>query len=197
MDAEVLQAMGKWPAVPAVFGWLSLDRRGNWSIKGEPIGNRTVTAFIGRNYGHDADGRWFFQNGPQRVFVRIDYTPHVLRAEPAPDGIDLVTHSGGRVRGCTQAFMDEDGCLLVAFEEGVGLISDRDLSSLLPRLRHAEGKVVGDDELELWMAGSVPEGVHLDLGRVCLPLRSICARDVPKRFGFDPDPRPAPGEPEC
>ncbi len=197
MDAEVLQAMGKWPAVPAVFGWLSLDRRGNWSIKGEPIGNRTVTAFIGRNYERDADGRWFFQNGPQRVFVRLDYTPYVLRTEPAPEGINLFAHSGEPVNACTQAFLDEDGCLLVAFERGVGLVSDRDLASLLPRLGHGEGKVAGEEELERWMAGSAPEDAHLDLGRVRLPLVSIRASDVPKRFGFDPDPRPAPGEPEC
>ena len=197
MDFEVLQAMAKWPSVPAVYGWLALDRRGNWSIKGEAIGNRTVTAFIGRNYDRDGDGRWYFQNGPQRVFVRLDYTPHVLRVEPAPAGFDLVTHGGERLRECTDAFLDENGCLLVAFERGVGLVSDRDLASLLTCLRRADGTVASDEDLEQWMGGNVPEGACLDLGRVRLPLSSIRVREVPARFGFDPDPRPAPGEPEC
>ena len=64
MDDSVLRGLAKWPDVPAVYGWLSLDRRGHWRIKGEHIGNPTVSAFIGRNYEYDSQGRWFFQNGP-------------------------------------------------------------------------------------------------------------------------------------
>ena len=59
MDDIVLRGMAKWPDVPAVFGWLSLNRRGQWLIKGERISNPGVTAFIGRNYEHDEQGRWF------------------------------------------------------------------------------------------------------------------------------------------
>ena len=65
MDEIVQRAIAKWPNVPAVFGWLSLDGRGNWAIKGERVHNKVITDFIGRNYGCDSDGRWFFQNGPQ------------------------------------------------------------------------------------------------------------------------------------
>ena len=64
MDPIVIQAMAKWPAVPNVYGWLTLDRRGNWLIKGDRIANAGVTGFIGRNYAADERGRWFFQNGP-------------------------------------------------------------------------------------------------------------------------------------
>ncbi|HET8728586.1 MAG TPA: DUF2946 family protein, partial [Alphaproteobacteria bacterium] len=32
MDESVLRAMTKWPNVPAVYGWLQLDQRGNWLI---------------------------------------------------------------------------------------------------------------------------------------------------------------------
>jgi hypothetical protein len=62
MDPIVIQAMAKWPAVPNVYGWLRLDRRGGWLIKGDRIANAGVTAFIGRNYAADERGRWFFQN---------------------------------------------------------------------------------------------------------------------------------------
>ena len=79
MDDIVLRGMAKWPNVPAVYGWLSLDRRGQWLLQGERISNPTVTAFIGRNYERDERGCWFFQNGPQRVFVQLDYAPLVLR----------------------------------------------------------------------------------------------------------------------
>ena len=77
MDPIVIQAMAKWPNVPNVYGWLTLDRRGNWLIKGDRISNPGVVAFIGRNYGADEQGRWYFQNGPQRVFVTLEYAPYV------------------------------------------------------------------------------------------------------------------------
>ena len=57
MDEAVLRSMAKWPDVPDVFGWLSLDRRGNWRIKNEKIGNRALREFISRNYQADARGR--------------------------------------------------------------------------------------------------------------------------------------------
>ena len=49
MDEMVARSLAKWPDVPAVYGWLSLDRRGNWRIKGEKIGNTALRDFIGRN----------------------------------------------------------------------------------------------------------------------------------------------------
>ena len=91
MDDSVLRAMAKWPNVPAVYGWLALDRRGRWLLRDEPIANRAAVRFIDRNYGVDDGGRWYFQNGPQRVFVRLDYTPWVLRLR-VDGGLD--THTG-------------------------------------------------------------------------------------------------------
>ena len=57
MDESVLQAIAKWPNVPAVYGWLELDRRGRWLIKGDRIANPAVTGFIGRNYAADERDR--------------------------------------------------------------------------------------------------------------------------------------------
>ncbi|MCC7548481.1 MAG: DUF2946 family protein [Burkholderiales bacterium] len=197
MDSAVLQAMVKWPSVPSVYGWLALDRRGKWTIKGEAVGNPAVIAFIGRNYARDDHGRWFFQNGPQRVFVRFAYTPYILHAEPGADGTSLVDHTGEAVSDCGEAFLDEDGCLLIVFERGIGLVSDRDLASLLPGLLRADGAAAGDDDLDRWMAHGVDVRATLDLGWTRVALHGIRSRDVPARFGFDADPRPAPGEPEC
>ena len=93
VDEIVLRGMAKWPNVPAVYGWLSLDRRGNWRIKGERIANAGISAFIGRNYGQDNEGRWFFQNGPQRVYVALDYTPFVYRIHAADTQLALECHT--------------------------------------------------------------------------------------------------------
>src|SRR5688500_6725331 len=121
MDDQVLKGMARWPNVPAVFGWLSLDRRDNWLLQGDPIANPVVTDYIGRNYERDAEGRWFFQNGPQRVYVALEYTPFVYRALNASDQpLELQTHTGQRVTALCGAWIDEHGGLLVETEHGAG-----------------------------------------------------------------------------
>jgi len=115
MDEIVLRGMAKWPNVPAVYGWLSLDRRGQWLIKGERISNALVTEFIGRNFTRDERGCWYFQNGPQRVFVDLGYTPRVYRVVN-PDGAPLVLEAstGGTVSTIHGAWIDETGAALLA-----------------------------------------------------------------------------------
>ena len=128
MDDAVLRSLAKWPNVPDVYGWLSLDRRGNWLLKGERIGNRALRDFISRNYAADSRGRWYFQNGPQRVFVALAYTPLVLHFE----GAALFDHCG-RPFQCEQAFLDEEGSVLMLGNSGAGLLDDRDLAAFADR----------------------------------------------------------------
>ena len=141
MDEIVLRAIQKWPNVPAVYGWLGLDRRGNWSIKGERVVNPGITSFIGRNYARDDKGRWFFQNGPQRVFVTLAYTPLVYRTQRDPaGGLSLIAHTGALSTNPRDVFLDENGVLLAHTELGVGLIHDQDLSELLMCLHGPSGE---------------------------------------------------------
>jgi len=123
LDEIVARSLAKWPNVPAVYGWLSLDRRGNWLIKGGRIGNAALRDFIARNYQADERGRWYFQNGPQRVYVALAYTPLVLHYE----GERLVDHCG-RPFSPAGTFQDDEGSVL--FEGGgtVALLDDRDLA---------------------------------------------------------------------
>src|SRR5512133_1119822 len=97
MDDIVKQALAKWPNVPACYGWLGLDARGNWFMrderaqalgpfaggshpsKGSMLKHDKLIDFIGRNYQSDAGGRWFFQNGPQCVYVELEATPLIWR----------------------------------------------------------------------------------------------------------------------
>src|ERR1700712_3913736 len=81
MEPWALKAMQRWPNVPALFGWLSLDRRGRWLIKDELITRPQIIDTINANYGVDEHGRWFFQNGPQRGFMQLAYAPFVVHAE--------------------------------------------------------------------------------------------------------------------
>lgn len=122
MDAAVARAMAKWPNVPAVYGWLALDRRGNWRIKGERIANEALRDYISRNYAVDERGCWYFQNGPQRVFVSLAYTPFVVHYE----GDELRDHCG-RGFARREGFVDDEGSVLIAGDNAIALLDDRDL----------------------------------------------------------------------
>ena len=145
MDRSVLRGIAKWPDVPAVYGWLALDRRGNWLLKDPAgkgfgrIGNAALRDFIGRNYAADARGCWYFQNGPQRVYVRLAYTPLVVRH----DGSALVDQCARPVQVAAM-FLDDEGSLLILGGHGIGLLDDRDLARFadvaetLPRVARSE-----------------------------------------------------------
>jgi hypothetical protein len=128
VDEIVARSLAKWPNVPAVYGWLELDRRGNWLIKGSRIGNAALREFIARNYDADDHGRWFFQNGPQRVYVKLGYTPLVVHYE----GEALVDHCA-RAFAPLQAFQDDEGSVLIQGERAVALLDDRDLAHFADR----------------------------------------------------------------
>jgi hypothetical protein len=126
MDEGVTQSLVKWPKVPHCFGWLALDRRGAWRMRddyaqshglpGDVIKHAALNAFIARNYASDAEGRYFFQNGPQRVYVSLDATPWVVRMMPTGN----TEHPWQFQTQCeslitpTAAFMDEAGHILIA-----------------------------------------------------------------------------------
>ncbi len=189
MDEIVLRSMLKWPDVPSVYGWLELDRRGSWRVKGASgafsrITNAAVVDFIGRNYAADGAGRWYFQNGPQRVFVALEYTPWVWRLDDAASR--LVSHTGAAAGELRAAFLDERGALLLETALGIGLVSDRDLAAIA---EHVPAQVP-----EGVAAGAVAECTLLGQRVRVAPIRS---GEVAARFAFVPRPRPAPGEPEC
>jgi len=199
MDPIVIQAMAKWPNVPNVFGWLSLDRRGSWLIKGERIANPGIAAFIGRNYAADEQGRWFFQNGPQRVFVTLEYAPFVI-ATVGADAASLLTHTGQAVERVTGAWLDEIDSLLLRWSGGPGLVSDRDLAGIMALFTDVHGKPVGDTTLARAFDAEARRhatGLYFDYAANRVPVGRIQASEVAQKFGFEPDPRPAPGEPEC
>ncbi len=199
MDEIVIRAIAKWPQVPAVYGWLALDRRGGWSIKGERIRNPAITEFISRNYARDDRGRWYFQNGPQRVFVQLAYTPLVYRTRESA-GLAFLAHTGEHTEQVRQAWLDDRGGLLIETELGVGALHDQDLPEVLAHLVGPSGEALGDAAIEQLLeraAAAAPPVACLHTASGSAPLSFIRVEAVPGRFGFDPDPRPAPGEPEC
>lgn len=144
IDEQVESAMRRWPQVPAVHGWLRLDRRGRWLLvdRGRPgfdeardgagseITSPPIVDFIGRNYGADEAGRWYWQNGPQRVFVDLDLAPLVLRVVGEGPAARLVTHTGYPLDTPDTGWIDADGNVFLETAMGPGVLHDLDLGGL-------------------------------------------------------------------
>ncbi|WP_028008045.1 DUF2946 family protein [Solimonas flava] len=193
MEDWVHRALQRWPNVPALFGWLALDRRGRWLIRGEPITRPQIIDTIDRNYGVDAYGRWYFQNGPQRGYMKLEAAPFVLRV--AADGAALRTHTGLPVTAPTQAFLDEEGSLLLVTEHGPALLADHDLDWALTRLR-AGGAPVGEAALAAALAtpSGQPSDLELAIGDRALRVRRLDRAQWPAALGYVLDPQPRDGE---
>lgn len=141
MDEIVRQALAKWPNVPHCYGWLGLDARGNWYLrddqaqahgafgdptaqgKGSLLQHGKLIEFIGRNYDCDAQGRWFFQNGPQRVYVELEATPWVWRVSA---DFSVAAHTGQSVRP-QRSIVDDAGRVYLETELGFGLVHTQDV----------------------------------------------------------------------
>ncbi len=186
MDAIVTAAMAKWPNVPAVYGWLELTSRGEWRIKGEPIDNDAICEFIGRNYTNDGCGNWFFQNGPQRVYVSLEATPIVYRLDEFGR---LQAHTGAHPRELRAAFADAEGRLFLETDLGPGLVDSQDTVKFADRLIDAKGHVLDERALEQWNAGDgeaflKPDGLHVQHDRGLLPVARVPSKNWADTFGF-------------
>lgn len=139
MDDIVRQAMAKWPNVPHCWAWLGLDARGNWYMrddrvqaagpfpqsKGSLLRHDKLIDFIHRNYERDEAGQWFFQNGPQRVYVELEAAPYIWRI--GPDGA-IRSHTG-RSAAVKTAVIDDEGRVYLATDIGFGLVHTLDVEA--------------------------------------------------------------------
>jgi hypothetical protein len=145
VDDIVKAALAKWPNVPACYGWLGLDERGQWFMRddrvqalgpfagagstaasrGAPLKHDKLIEFIARNYEADAQGCWFFQNGPQRVYVELQATPWIWRV--AGD-FSVTSHTGQSAR-TQRCVVDERGHVYLETDLGFGLVHTQDMES--------------------------------------------------------------------
>ncbi len=179
MDDIVKQALKKWPNVPHCYDWLALDARGDWYMrderiqhagpfphpKGSRIQHEKLREFIERNYLSDDAGCWFFQNGPQRVYVELEAAPWVWRLSPSPTRAPAISSHTGLPARFESAWLDEHGRLFLATDLGLGILHSLDMEQAADAV-----------EAGLWS----PKDVRFD--------------DLPERFGFclKPKPRPSP-----
>jgi len=194
VDDIVSRAMQKWPNVPDVFGWLRLDRRGDWLLRTapdvfDPIRNPAMVSYIGRNYTHDVRGRWYFQNGPQRVFATLECTPFVYRLDDDPHG--WRAHTGAEAGEPSELLIDDEDNLILVTPQGPGVVLDRDLPFLLDNARDDAGTAL-DAELVFARGARAPRHVNIPGGRV--KLSQMPGPDIARRFGFVRNPEQGGGE---
>lgn len=147
MDDIVKAALAKWPNVPDCYGWLGLDARGNWYMrddraqaagefcvpsedparqmasKGSLLKHDKLIDFIQRNYESDQQGQWYFQNGPQRVYVELEVAPFVWRLA---EDFSVTAHTGAPARP-QRCMVDEVGRVYLETELGFGLVHTQDM----------------------------------------------------------------------
>lgn len=159
--------------MPACYGWLALDARGDWymrderiqaagpfpAVKGSRIEHEKLREFIERNYAADERGCWFFQNGPQRVYVELEAAPWVWRVRFSGPTVQVHDHCGTPTTpgACWQ---DEQGRLFLASDRGLGIVHTQDMLDAANAI-----------EAGLWAP------------------QQIAFAELPPRFGFRLDPR--------
>ncbi len=157
MDEIVKAALQKWPNVPHCYAWLALDARGAWrmhderaqalNLPGDKICNATLTGFINRNYQHDEQGCWYFQNGPQRVYVDLEAAPYIAHTSPEHG---FVLHTGVAMIDIEKVFLSSEGKLFLISGEILAQLDDRDLAACLGEMQ-VNGKPATDLELLAWL----------------------------------------------
>lgn len=198
MDEQVLRSLIKWPNVPNCFGWLALDRRGQWRMRdefaqanqlaGSVIQHTVLNEFISRNYARDSLGRYFFQNGPQRVFITLDATPWIARMIPSESGIKLLTQCGEEIKP-QGALSDEKGNIYIT-----GFItqsiSDQTDQTIFTKTELSSVALLHDHDLDLFSEQSTVQedacsfrGSWIWNGRD-LPIEPIHSIELSKRFHF-------------
>ena len=189
VDDIVKAALRKWPNVPDCYAWLALDARGDWymrderiqaegpfpQVKGSRITHDKLLAFIQRNYECDGQGAWYFQNGPQRVYVELEAAPWVLCLQVLPGGegaqaqtVVMHTHTGLPVEAISQTWVDERGRLFANTPLGLAIVRSMDMD-------------VAADQVEagLWIPQDITHETLLREQGVCLRPRPALAKLAP------------------
>jgi len=149
------------------------------------IVNPGLVAFINRNYMRGDGGCYFFQNGPQKVFVDCEYTPYVYRLND--DLSALIAHTGEACGRLHRLLLDDEGSFLLDAECGPGVVLDRDLPAVVARLCTPQGTALEPERL-----ADLPLRVSL-LGEE-IAVEAMPRAEVPRALRFAP--HPAPGGPE-
>ncbi len=208
MDDQVLRSLMKWPNVPDCFGWLALDRRGQWRMRdeyaqqnrlpGQVIQHVALNDFIARNYACDELGRYFFQNGPQRVFVTLDATPWVARIIPNDQGNQFLTQCHNVINP-DSALSDENGNIYIVGKVDQIIYDSSNISNLNEQFLKRETQAIAllhDHDLDHFSELAKLREEACSFGGSWtwrgkrLPLDPIHSQELATRFHYQATPQP-------
>lgn len=198
MDDIVRQAIARWPDVPHCFGWLKLDARGVWRMRdehaqrlalpGDRISHPALLGFINRNYLRDKTGQWYFQNGPQRVYVDLELTPYIARTDPTAG---FLLHTGQQMPVPEAAWLAQDGRIVLQAAHIIAAVDDRDIDAVLSAVT-CDGLPAQDALFMEWLDSAQtdrrPELI-LPVAHQHMRLRWIDIATLASHFGFVTAPR--------
>lgn len=178
MDDIVKAAMAKWPKVPHCYAWLALDARGNWRMRdertqalnlaGDTIRNSALQQFINRNYEVDGEGRWYFQNGPQKVYVDLEATPYIAQLLPQQE---WRLHTGEILGVPEHVYLLQDGNVVIQAGKHLAQVDDRDLLDTIALFR-LDGASIADDQLwEMIETKQCDGSLTLHWGDISIPVQ--------------------------
>tara|TARA_S200000501_G_C20801776_1_gene734387 strand:+ start:379 stop:975 length:597 start_codon:yes stop_codon:yes gene_type:complete len=189
MDDIVKNSLKKWPNVPNCYGWLSLDRRGVFRIKnksgngedtlGERIEHKALLDFIYRNYEKDKRGAWFFQNGPQKVFVELETTPFIARSDPE---YGFILHNKIPLSQILKVFLTRKGELVLGNKDYVAMVDDRDLAYCLNLFRFNQN-FIKDEELLKWLTNPFGK-LQIKIKNDLVNIERTDLEEIKKKFNF-------------
>jgi hypothetical protein len=204
VDDLVEKALARWPNVPAIAGWLKLSLQGDWLLTGPApegltISHPRILNFMARNYGCEPDGRFYFQNGPQKAYVHLAYTPWVYRIHPLAQGDLMLSTHTGLVGWPLAMYQDEQGRVLIEGEQGIGLLHSNDMDLLAAGLQESSGELVHqacwavpdcDPDSLIAARTKLRRDKKTTTGqRTCtFKLIQIDSNAVARRFQFNPNP---------
>lgn len=203
MDQNVLDSLKKWPNVPFCYGWLAFDRRGDWRMRnefaqqnklpGDVIRHTALKEFIERNYARDLKGQFFFQNGPQRVFVSLGYTPWVVRLIPHQNSWKFQTTSGIEITP-SHCLLDEDGQILI--EATYPIIQEQHDSEIpFKETKSVSIGLLHDHDLDIFSSlANITQNAcslngQLNWQGQKIEIEQVLSADLPKRYIFNAEPQ--------
>jgi hypothetical protein len=157
-------------------------------LAGSVIEHRVLNEFISRNYAQDSLGRYFFQNGPQRVFVTLDSTPFIARIFSSESGPELLTQCQTEIKP-QGALSDEKGNIYIMglFQQS---FSDQTDGAVFTKTESLSVALLHDHDLDLFSNQSkVMEDACSFRGSWQwndnqLPIEPIHSTELANRFNF-------------
>jgi hypothetical protein len=199
VDTSTISSLAKWPNVPFCYGWLFLDRKGLFRIRSEYAQNNNLPGEVIKHLGlidaikkHiclDDQGQYFYQNGPQRVYLSLAYCPYVVRLLPHKEHGWILQNNIDQEIKPTRCFLDEIGNILLECFVSVNQCS-QELPVIFTEIEHRTVALLHDHDLNIFSELSQMDVSSCGIKgifkwhQIEIPIEPIMGKDIASDFHF-------------